>query len=226
MAPGRGRRSHEGLTFRNARGRCRGGAVRFGLHQRRRRVGRIVQLVVVLDGNQAVVALHPKDYRCSIFLIFGEQHGVPAAVAAKIAEPSRMVVSLAGDGCFLMNGQEFATAVQHSANIVIVVVDNKNIVYFFDIFGLLAQLDDGPIYGPVKVGLKKLFLHEPSGGVVVGSVFGYSGGGYAVATTLTPGMGYWVRATADGALTAAVEVLAVEAQAPRPSAFEAATRNW
>ena len=51
-------------------------------------------------------------------------YGVPAAVAAKIAEPGRMVVSLAGDGCFLMNGQEFATAVQHGANIVVIVVDN------------------------------------------------------------------------------------------------------
>ena len=51
-------------------------------------------------------------------------YGVPAAVAAKIAEPNRMVVSLAGDGCFLMNGQEFATAVQYGANIVIAVIDN------------------------------------------------------------------------------------------------------
>jgi acetolactate synthase I/II/III large subunit len=51
-------------------------------------------------------------------------YGVPAAVAAKIAQPHRMVVSLAGDGCFLMNGQEFATAVQHGANVVIAVVDN------------------------------------------------------------------------------------------------------
>ncbi|HEX9521630.1 MAG TPA: thiamine pyrophosphate-binding protein [Reyranella sp.] len=51
-------------------------------------------------------------------------YGVPAAVAAKIAAPNRMVVSLAGDGCFLMNGQEFATAVQHGANVVIAVIDN------------------------------------------------------------------------------------------------------
>src|SRR6266436_4819426 len=51
-------------------------------------------------------------------------YGVPAAVAAKIAAPGRLVVSFAGDGCFLMNGQEFATAVQHGANIVIIVVDN------------------------------------------------------------------------------------------------------
>ena len=51
-------------------------------------------------------------------------YGVPASVAAKITAPDRMVVSFAGDGCFLMNGQEFATAVQHGANVVIVVVDN------------------------------------------------------------------------------------------------------
>ncbi len=51
-------------------------------------------------------------------------YGVPAAVAAKLTAPDRMVVSFAGDGCFLMNGQEFATAVQHGANVVIVVVDN------------------------------------------------------------------------------------------------------
>ena len=38
--------------------------------------------------------------------------------------PTAWWCRFAGDGCFLMNGQEFATAVQHGANIVIVVVDN------------------------------------------------------------------------------------------------------
>ncbi|MGQ3301337.1 thiamine pyrophosphate-binding protein [Reyranella sp.] len=51
-------------------------------------------------------------------------YGVPSAVAAKIAAPERTVVSFSGDGCFLMNGQEFATAVQHGANVVFIVVDN------------------------------------------------------------------------------------------------------
>ena len=51
-------------------------------------------------------------------------YGVPAGVAAKIAAPGRIVVSFSGDGCFLMNGQEFGTAVQHGANVVFVVVDN------------------------------------------------------------------------------------------------------
>ena len=37
-------------------------------------------------------------------------YGVPAAVAAKLRFPERDVVAFAGDGCFLMNGQEFATA--------------------------------------------------------------------------------------------------------------------
>ncbi len=50
--------------------------------------------------------------------------GVPAAVAAKRAHPERMVVAFSGDGDFLMNGQEFATAVQYELPIIVVVVDN------------------------------------------------------------------------------------------------------
>ncbi len=51
-------------------------------------------------------------------------YGVPAAVAAKLMTPERMVIAFAGDGCFLMTGQEFATAVQYDAAIIVVVVDN------------------------------------------------------------------------------------------------------
>jgi acetolactate synthase-1/2/3 large subunit len=49
---------------------------------------------------------------------------VPAAVAAKLVHPERTVVCFAGDGCFLMNGQELATARQHNLNIVFIVVNN------------------------------------------------------------------------------------------------------
>ncbi|GLC92362.1 thiamine pyrophosphate protein [Cupriavidus sp. TA19] len=51
-------------------------------------------------------------------------YGVPAAVGAKIAFPQRTVVALAGDGCFLMNGQELATAMQYQAPVVFIVVNN------------------------------------------------------------------------------------------------------
>ncbi len=50
--------------------------------------------------------------------------GVPAAVAAKIAEPDRTVVCFAGDGDFLMTGQELATAAQYRAGIVVIVFNN------------------------------------------------------------------------------------------------------
>ena len=51
-------------------------------------------------------------------------YGVPAAIAAKIARPERTVVCLAGDGDFLMAGQELATAVQYNAPVIIIVVNN------------------------------------------------------------------------------------------------------
>jgi acetolactate synthase-1/2/3 large subunit len=51
-------------------------------------------------------------------------YGVPAAITAKLMHPERVVVSWNGDGCFLMNGQELATAVQYGCAVVFVVVDN------------------------------------------------------------------------------------------------------
>jgi acetolactate synthase I/II/III large subunit len=51
-------------------------------------------------------------------------YGYPAAVAAKLAQPTRTVFALCGDGDFLMTGQEIATAVQYGANFVAVVVNN------------------------------------------------------------------------------------------------------
>jgi acetolactate synthase I/II/III large subunit len=51
-------------------------------------------------------------------------YGTPAAVAAKMLFPERMVIAFAGDGCFLMNGQEFATAVQYDLPIIVIVVNN------------------------------------------------------------------------------------------------------
>ena len=51
-------------------------------------------------------------------------YGFPAAVAAKIIHPERTVVCFAGDGDFLMTGQEMATVVQHKVGIIVLVVNN------------------------------------------------------------------------------------------------------
>ena len=51
-------------------------------------------------------------------------YGLPGAVAAKQLYPDRMVVCFAGDGCFLMNGQDFATAVKYGLPIIVLVINN------------------------------------------------------------------------------------------------------
>ncbi|MGB9109717.1 MAG: thiamine pyrophosphate-binding protein [Telluria sp.] len=52
-------------------------------------------------------------------------YGVPAGVAAKIVHPERAVVTFAGDGEFMMTGQELATAVQYRAGLVLIVFNNN-----------------------------------------------------------------------------------------------------
>ena len=51
-------------------------------------------------------------------------YGLPAAVAAALLQPGRTVINLAGDGDFLMTGQELATATAYGAKLISIVVDN------------------------------------------------------------------------------------------------------
>jgi len=51
-------------------------------------------------------------------------YAVPAGIAAKLLAPARTVITFAGDGEYLMNGQELATAVQYRAGVVILVFNN------------------------------------------------------------------------------------------------------
>ncbi len=52
-------------------------------------------------------------------------YAVPSGIAAKIIDPARTIVTFAGDGEFLMNGQELATAVQYHAGVLIMVFNNS-----------------------------------------------------------------------------------------------------
>ncbi len=51
-------------------------------------------------------------------------YGVPAGVAAKLVHPDRPVIAFAGDGDFMMNGQELATAMQYGAKTIFIVINN------------------------------------------------------------------------------------------------------
>lgn len=52
-------------------------------------------------------------------------YGLPAAIAAKIADPNRVVIAVCGDGDFMMNCQELATAARYEAYPIILVVNNS-----------------------------------------------------------------------------------------------------
>ena len=72
-------------------------------------------------------------------------YGLPAAIAAKLADPERPVVSFNGDGCFMMGCQELATAVRHQANVVFVVIDNSS-------YGTIRMHQERRYPGPVRNG--------------------------------------------------------------------------
>ena len=67
---------------------------------------------------------------------------MPAAIAAQLAHPDRTVLSVADDGCFLMCGQELATAVRHRAAVVFVVVDraaDPDVAAYARAFGIQTE---------------------------------------------------------------------------------------
>jgi acetolactate synthase-1/2/3 large subunit len=67
-----------------------------------------------------------KGYRTQLAPTSGSMgYGLPAAIAAKLAHPTRAVVNFQGDGCFLMTGQELATAVQYGLAVVTIIANNS-----------------------------------------------------------------------------------------------------
>ncbi|MFW9849808.1 MAG: thiamine pyrophosphate-binding protein, partial [Candidatus Thorarchaeota archaeon] len=94
--------------------------------------------------------------------------GLPAALGVKLAHPERKVISLEGDGSFLMTCQELATAVQYDIPIVVVIADNQGWISIRDLqidaYGndriyateFLRKSDNSP-YSPDFVKLAKSF---------------------------------------------------------------------
>jgi acetolactate synthase I/II/III large subunit len=68
-----------------------------------------------------------RSYRTQLAPTSGSMgYGLPAAIAAKLAYPDRVVVALAGDGCLQMTIQEMGTIAQNNLNIIVLVVNNSN----------------------------------------------------------------------------------------------------
>jgi acetolactate synthase-1/2/3 large subunit len=67
---------------------------------------------------------HPRSYLSSSYS-GNLGYAYPVALGAKVARPDRAVVSVSGDGGFMYNAQELATAVQHKINVVAVVFNDN-----------------------------------------------------------------------------------------------------
>jgi len=96
-------------------------------------------------------------------------YGVPAAVAAKLRHPERVVVSFAGDGCFQMNCNELGTAMQFGAKVVFIVINND-------------------MYGTIRMHQERRFPDRVSATDIINPDFpalceAYGGKGYLVTET-------------------------------------------
>jgi acetolactate synthase-1/2/3 large subunit len=96
-------------------------------------------------------------------------YGVPAAIAAKIVAPERCVIAFSGDGDYLMNSQELATAVQYRAGVVLIVFNNQ-------MFGTIRMHQERDYPGRVS-GTQ---LHNPDFGALARA---YGGHGELVSCT-------------------------------------------
>ena len=144
-------------------------------------------------------------HRYYIFKRYGTQlaptsgsmgYGLPAAIAAKIRHPDRVVVALAGDGCFQMTCNEISTAMQHGAAPIVIVVNNGR-------------------YGTIRMHQEKTFPGRVSGTDLANPDFAalaraYGGHGERVERT-EDFAGAFVRAQASGRL--AVLELVVDPEA-------------
>lgn len=85
---------------------------------------------VISTGAGAYTAWPQKHHRFTTFPSqLGTQSGsmgfgLPAAIAASFVHPERQAVAFAGDGCFLMTGQELSTAVRYGLSPLVIVVNN------------------------------------------------------------------------------------------------------
>jgi acetolactate synthase-1/2/3 large subunit len=87
-------------------------------------VGDITRLTYIMLAEFPTYAprtfLHPAGY-----VAMG--YGLPAALGAKAAFPERTVVTIVGDGCFLMSGMELATAVQEKLPIIVILINDSSL---------------------------------------------------------------------------------------------------
>lgn len=111
-----------------------------------------------------------RNYKSQVAPTSGSMgYGFPASIAAKLAHPDKVVVCLAGDGCFQMTCNEMSTAIQHGAAVIVVVVNNGK-------------------YGTIRMHQEKIYPGRVSGTAIANPDFAalaraYGGTGQTVTHT-------------------------------------------
>jgi acetolactate synthase-1/2/3 large subunit len=88
-------------------------------------------IVFVDAGNHILWALHYVQFDqpnfISAFGMLTMGYATAGAIGGKLAAPDRPVIAVVGDGCFMMNGMEVATAVSHNIPVVWIVENNAKL---------------------------------------------------------------------------------------------------
>ena len=121
-------------------------------------------------------------------------YSVPSGVAAKIIDPARTVVTFAGDGEYLMNGQELATAVQYQAGVLIIVFNNQ-------MFGTIRMHQEREYPGRVS----GTTLHNPDFAALA-RAFGGHGETVSVTEEFAPALQRALAYTREQSLPAIIEL--------------------
>jgi len=94
-------------------------------------------IVFVDTGNHICWAIHYMRFKkpnfISAFGMLTMGYATAAAIGGKLAAPDRPVVAIVGDGCFLMNGMEIATAVNYDIPVVWIVQNNSKLALVDDL---------------------------------------------------------------------------------------------
>jgi acetolactate synthase-1/2/3 large subunit len=127
-------------------------------------------------------------------------YGMPSAVAMQRLYPGRKIVCLNGDGDFLMNGQEFATAVMYALPIVVIIADNG-------IYGTIRMHQEREYPGRVSA----TSLHNPDF-----AAYGRTFGGFGATVERTQDFGDAFRA-AEASGKPAIIHLKIDPEAMTPA---------
>ncbi len=118
-------------------------------------------------------------------------YGLPAAIAAAVVRPQQEVFAVAGDGCFLMNSQELATAMHHDLRLTVIIINNAR-------------------YGTIRAHQEREYPHRVSGTELTNPSFTQYGEAFGATTAKVQTLAEFEAALADARQGRGIQLIEVE----------------